>query len=196
MTQQDYLPFSETLKWFAEGMKEPMTADRYDFYFDALDDLPLEALIATLKRLAKTAHRFPRPIEIREALTGGTQTEDRAEAAWMRFRWALQRVTVYDAVDFQDPVLHATILSLFGGWPQTAGIESSKLSYTRASFLKTYTALARVGTLGPAILAGMQEGAPIHVPTVAMPTTALALMERPVEARGEGGLRMIGERRG
>lgn len=128
-------------------------------------------------------------------MTGGALTaEDRAEAAWMRFRWALQRVTVYDAVDFQDPVLHATILSLFGSWPQTVRIESDKLSYTRTSFCKTYAALARAGTLGPAQLAGLQEGPAIQVPDAAVPTTALMLHDRPVEPRADGEMRRIGAR--
>ena len=165
----DFEPFIERLTYLATGLRAELTADRYDFYFEMLQDIPFDEVVSALSMAGRTCEFFPTPARIRELASETMSASDAAERAWERFRYALAHVSVYETVDFGDPVLHAVIRSLFGGWPQTIEIQSNKLSFVRSDFLKSYVVFAKTGGLVPEPLLGLMPGpAPIAVPSLAM----------------------------
>lgn len=167
----DYADFVHALEYLAAGLRGDISADRIDFYFEMLRDLPLQDVIAALAVAGRTCEFFPAPATIRALASEDMAPADAAERAWERFRYALAHVSVYDTVDFADPVLHAVIRSLFGGWPQTIEIQSNRLSFVRIDFLKAYVAFAKTGGLVPEPLRGLMPGpGPVVVPSLAVPS--------------------------
>lgn len=188
MIDVDDVEFVSALRHTAEVFKEPMSPERFEGYFQALQDLPIEQVKLALLKIEKTAEFFPRsPVVIRRQVESAPTVEEAAEHAWQRFRWAMQHVTVYDAVDFNDPALSAAVVSLFGGWPQTGDIQSAKMSYVRMDFLKAYKASAVLGLTGDAVLYGiMRDRPPVKVPANARPVALVPVPELapPVVRRG------------
>ena len=134
-----------------------------------LQDIPFENVAAAMQMAGRMCEFFPTPAKIREFASETMSASDAAERAWERFRYALQHVSVYETVDFGDPVLHAVIRSLFGGWPQTIEIQSNKLSFVRSDFLKSYVVFVKTGGLVPEPLIGLMPGPrPVAVPSLAM----------------------------
>ena len=121
----------------------------------ALQDIPADAVERACGEAARASVRMPVPAELRE-LAGETRLDDRAALAWTAVLKAVAAVGGYRSVDFDDPLINATILSL-GGWvalcEQTAREQDE---FTRARFLKTYAAFSRTGVNGE--LAGRLPG--------------------------------------
>jgi hypothetical protein len=165
----DFSPFIDRLTYLATGLRADFTADRFDFYFEMLQDIPFENVCDAISTAGRVCEFFPTPAKLRELASETMSASDAAERAWERFRYALHHVPVYDTVDFGDPVLHAVIRSLFGGWPQTIEIQTNKLSFVRSDFLKSYVVFAKTGGLVPEPLLGLMPGPrPVVVPSLAL----------------------------
>lgn len=177
MTERDLPALLRALQWLNDGLAaEPLTADRLNFYAETLSDLPLADVMAAIQLAAKTCKFFPRPAEIRELCASQVTVDDAAENAWMRFRYALQRVSIYDSVDFGDPILHATIRAQFGGWPQCLEIQSNRMNFVHAEFVKLYTAFARTRNLSQEPLQGtLPRAEPVRIAAFARPSEIVAL---------------------
>lgn len=71
--------------------------------------------------------------------------ETRAVVAWDRVLTAIRVQGGYRSVEFDDPVIHATVRNL-GGWVQLTDATSEDLSrFIQPRFIKTYSALAQMG---------------------------------------------------
>ena len=121
----------------------------------ALHDIPANSVERACGEAARGSTRMPSPAELRE-LAGETRPDDRAAVAWTAVLKTISTVGGYRSVDFDDPLINATILSL-GGWvalcEQTVREQDE---FTRARFLKTYAAFSRTGVNGE--LAGRLPG--------------------------------------
>lgn len=189
MTERDIPSLLRALQWLNDGLVgEPLTTDRLNFYVATLDDLPLSMVLHAIQLAAKTCKFFPRPAEIRELCQSEVTPEDAAENAWMRFRYALQRVSIYDSVDFGDPILHATVRAQFGGWPQCLEIQSNRMNFVHAEFVKLYTAFARTRNLSTEPLQGvLPRPEPVVIAAFARPSEVAALSASEVDAEPRDG---------
>lgn len=71
--------------------------------------------------------------------------ETRAMVAWDRVLTAIRVQGGYRTVEFDDPIIHATVRSL-GGWVQLTDATSEDLSrFIQPKFVKMYSALAQYG---------------------------------------------------
>ena len=113
--ETDFEEFKTDLLTTAELFGETLSAPRILAYFEALADLPLDAVSAGLRLARRSLRFFPKPAEIRDLVLGSV--EDRAREAWRRVLAALEHVGTYESVDFGDPVTHAAIEAM-GGWHQ------------------------------------------------------------------------------
>jgi len=132
----------------AEAYRQTITAATIKGYEMGLDDLPIEVI----ERAAKTAMRqnkfMPTVVELREA-AGEIRPEQRAALVWSVAMRALTQYGPYRAVDFDDPVLNATIRA-FGGWPDFDALLGQMTSNEaegifRKRFEQTYMALLARG---------------------------------------------------
>lgn len=120
MTDQDRQAFAVLMLGLGETYGEPVSEARMEIYFAALADLDLDAVQAAVTIHAKAVKFFPRPAEIREAVSGST--DDRAALAWNAVLQLVRRVG-YPGTDgrgkapvFPDRATERAALELYGGW--------------------------------------------------------------------------------
>lgn len=152
MRDQDRPTFARALYALGETFNEPVSEIRAEAYFDALSDLPVEAVLAAARQAIRTARFFPRPVELREAVDG--QVEDRAEAAWTAVLRLVRRYG-WPGVDgrgappaFPDFATERAALDLYGGWARLCEAlpgEGPEMLGVRKAFVASFTAYARRG---------------------------------------------------
>lgn len=202
MTKTDIPEFYGRLAALTELFDAPTFSDaKAELYFDALKDLPLERVIDGLSQAAKTCKFMPRPAEIRQLALG--DVEDRAEAAWMLFRKAMQRVGAYASIAVEDPALGEAILAMFGSWAEACTAEFSSEMWTakRKEFSRVYKVLCGRQLVGTRYLAGQceqsntfhgmsQKHVPVHVLTGSdvwlLPAAKVEDYKQQISARAHG----------
>jgi len=149
--------FSRRLNALAEIWDLKLAATRKALYFEALRDLPFEAVAHALNQAAKTCTFFPKPAELRALAIG--DAEDRVEAAWMAFRAALGKVGAYSSLATTDPALGEAIVAVFQGWPQACALELSPEMWAakRKEFGRVYRVFQHRQLVGPRYLPGICE---------------------------------------
>src|SRR3990167_4598232 len=115
MQRSDMAAFGRELIVTAEVFGDTLSEARTLGYFEALMDLPLDAVLVGLRHARRSTRFFPKPAEVRELLEGSV--EDRAREAWRRVLGALEHVGTYESVDFGDPLIHGVVEAL-GAWSQ------------------------------------------------------------------------------
>ena len=150
MTDSDKPAFARVLYALGETFNEPVSEIRAEAYFDALCDLPVEAVLTAARAAIRHAKFFPRPVELREAVEGNV--EDRAEVAWNAVR-ALVRRYGYPGVDgrgmppdFPDEATCRAAMELFGGWRslcECLPASGPELLGVAKNFKSSYAAYAR-----------------------------------------------------
>lgn len=120
MTEQDRYAFAELLLAVGETYGEAVSDARMEIYFRALSDLPLESVRQAVNVHVRLQKFFPRPSEIREAVTGSL--EDEAELAWVgllrmvrRCGWAWN-AQINGPLPWPDDATKRAALELYGGW--------------------------------------------------------------------------------
>ena len=145
MQRSDMAAFGRELIVTAEVFGDTLSEARTLGYFEALMDLPLDAVLAGLRHARRSTRFFPKPAEVRELVQGSV--EDRAREAWRCVLGALEHVGTYESVDFGDPLIHAAVEAL-GGWHQAWAWERADgpelLGYER-DFVSLYRLYAQRG---------------------------------------------------
>jgi hypothetical protein len=130
--------------WLAEAFSRSVTQATFRAYELGLDGIPLERIEAAVRFALQTCKFMPSPAELRE-LAGEMRLSERAIHAWTAFERAVVSQTSYRTVDFDDPVINATVRSL-GGWQFCCQMDSREFdTFLREKFLKTYAALSSSG---------------------------------------------------
>lgn len=127
----------------AENYQRTVAKNTFTAYELGLRGLsPEQISIAT--QLALEHCRFmPPPAELRELITHRAQ--DRAVKAWAVFERAVVRIGYLRSVNFDDPIVNATIRAL-GGWQACCGMPADEFdSFLPKRFQETYCALLRTG---------------------------------------------------
>lgn len=160
MTEQDRQPFAELLIGIGETYGEPVSEMRMEIYFRALEDLSLDAVRSAANSHVRSSKFFPRPAELREAVSGSV--DDQAELAWAHVQREVRRVGYTGRPRFPDVATARAALELYGGWQQLcANLPASgpELLGFRKQFVATYRAYASRDTriaLPPSVM-GMLE---------------------------------------
>jgi hypothetical protein len=156
MQKKDKVKFLEVLTSLSDLYDAPLSQGSISLYWETLKVLPLDGFIAASKHHAETSKWMPKPSDFLDAARKGSMSlEERSAMAWLGVVSAVRSVGANRGVNFDDPLIHATIRSL-GGW---ANLCRSKTQYfnstVRAAFLKTYEHMSRcaengtvLGTLG------------------------------------------------
>ncbi len=116
-------------------------------YEIGLADLPLEDVQRAVQRAIRECKFMPAVAELR-GLSGVMLPADRAIKAWDVFAKAVGKHGYYTSVNFDDPIINATVRSL-GGWEaacEKGGDEFDK--WLRKDFERVYLAFERTG-VGP-----------------------------------------------
>ena len=131
---------------------------------NALDDDVLEAYWFVLadefdstKELGSVAKKLlgswsysymPKPAHFIEASKNATDIEAIAHKAYNTAKEAAIRVGVYENIEFSDPFIAETILTLFGSWKEfhdKVAYFDSDNTWTRKDFIDTYKRIAKAG---------------------------------------------------
>lgn len=157
MDTSDHTEFRQRLIGLAEVFDAKMSPQRVALYFEALRDLPFDAVVTALSRAVQTCTFLPRPAELRTLVLG--DDEDHAEAGWMAMRAAFHTVGAYASLATSDPALGETITALFGTWPHACSQEFSPEMWSskRKEFGRIYRVLRDRRLTGTRYLAGICE---------------------------------------
>jgi hypothetical protein len=169
-----------------------------------LRDLPLRALEQAVTTALRQCQYMPKAVELRQ-LAGEMTAATRAVHAWGVLSRAIGQHGAYRSVNFDDPVLNATVRNL-GGWVRLCGMPTEEFEkWTRKEFDRIYSALCSGGVPGEQTrhlagihelsnsAAGHQVTAPTHVATGLPPHREGTVRE--LEQRQAKALPLTGEER-
>lgn len=112
-----------------------------------LSDVPLDRIKQAVVRAIRELKFMPTVAELRE-LAGELTADVRAVKAWDAFQKAVVRHGYYKSVDFDDPVINATVRNL-GGWERVCDLPASEFDkWFRKDFERCYKAFCQAG-IGP-----------------------------------------------
>lgn len=127
-------------------------------YWLAIRDLSLESLERASERAIKELDRMPTGKDLRK-LAGVLGPSQRSLVGWNAVTLAMAHHGPYRHVDFDDPIINATIRTM-GGWPEFYyRFGRDKEEWIRKEFEKVYCGLFEGGVNGDIIapLAGLSE---------------------------------------
>ncbi len=144
MDEKDKTEFATTINALtAQYRVEPNTAMLLGYWM-GLSDLTLDAVNRAATEALRTSEFMPTVAKIRE-LAGVLNPTDRAVIAWRALSKAMVKHGYYDSIQFDDPVLNATIRNL-GGWIEWAErSEREEEKWLRKDFDRIYISLCRTG---------------------------------------------------
>lgn len=153
----DNTEFRNRLVTLAELFDLRLAPTRQALYFEALRDLPFDAVAHGLNQAARACTFFPKPAELRALAVG--DEEDAAETAWMALRLAMRSAGSYASLVTADAALGEAIVAVFGGWPQVCALDLSAEMWAnkRKEFGRVYRVLRSRGLSGSRYLAGICE---------------------------------------
>lgn len=126
-----------------EAFRQKITKETILAYEFGLDDLEAEQIELAVRHGIKSCKFMPTPAELRElANVGELSPAVRAERAWLVYCKAVVEVGPYKTVNFDDPVLNATVRAICR-WSECD--ERPRDSYMHREFCQVYSALCRSG---------------------------------------------------
>lgn len=142
MLESERPEFAMQINALASSFRTEADEAMLEGYWIALSDLTLEAVRMAVARAIRECEHFPRGKELRE-LGGELGPQGRAVLAWMAASKAVKKIGAYQSVDFDDPVINATIRAM-GGWERFIEVSPEDFDkWTRKDFEKIYLSLAQ-----------------------------------------------------
>jgi len=157
-SENDYEAFAGLISALAASFGKESDEAMLTGYWMGLGDMDLSELRAACAKAIRSMKFMPKPAELRE-MGGESNVAERAEIAFAAAAKAIGSHGKYASVDFDDPVINATIRSM-GGWEKVCALKAEELhKWTKKDFIKMYTAHSNVGVSEEAIayLAGQVE---------------------------------------
>ena len=110
-------------------------------YSMALDDIPVDRIELAVRRALRECKFMPSGAELRR-LSGELSSDSRVVLAWSAVKQAVSLYGYTKSVDFDDPVINATI-RVMGGWQLLCDTDAGEAMdvWTRKRFVETYTGL-------------------------------------------------------
>jgi hypothetical protein len=148
----------------AEACGTKLTEARIRIYAADLADLPADQVIAAFRRVRREGSGFfPSVAEIRRQLM--PTPDDEALLAWTSMETAAMKIGAYQSIEFEDAVAAASMLQVFGSWPNWCAQEPGpELALKRQQYLAAYRDLRRqeqaseILNVEPTRLRGLLEG--------------------------------------
>jgi len=156
MTDAEFDGFVDRLVPLAEIYNAPLSAAAQLLYFDALKDLPADAVIRALDACLRTCTFMPKPAEIRQRAVGGDDPETAIERAWLEYRHLARTVGGYGSPQIADGALADAIVAIFGSWEAACwtDLTPEMVASKRKEFDRVYRVMRERGDTGPRVLAG------------------------------------------
>lgn len=145
MIRKDVEKFSVLMAALSEAFSQPVSPQKIEIYFRALQDLDIREIEDACWYIinTRTTSTFPKIAEIRQAVSG--QLEDQALMACLAVERAMQEVGAYQSVVFDDPVIHLVIDAFPGGWPGICSMPFEEWKFKRKEFIELYKTFKRGG---------------------------------------------------
>lgn len=144
MDESDKEQFAVTVNALAAQYRVEPNTPMLTGYWMGLSDLTLDAVNRAATEALRTSEFMPTVAKIRE-LAGILNPADRAVISWRALCKAMVKHGYYDSIEFDDPVLNATIRNL-GGWIEWAErSEHEDEKWLRKDFERVYISLCRSG---------------------------------------------------
>ena len=151
MQSMDRGEFLQVIAALAATFRQEASEALIEGYWLGLEDLDVRAVKGAAVQAMRTSKFMPAVAELRE-LAGVLSPADRAVLAWNAVERARALHGYYHSVDFDDPVINATIRTM-GGWMAfEERFDSDDAKWIRQDFERTYAALCRSG-IGPDLAA-------------------------------------------
>lgn len=138
--------FSPPFLAFCEVFNRTFSDDGVALWYAAFADLPAREFSLAVSRFIREAKggEFPTPGELRKLCPSGCRDEDRAQVAWSVAVIASRRHGYNQSVNFEDPLVNATI-RLMGGWEEFRNWTPKEAPFREREFLAKYQLLCRTG---------------------------------------------------
>lgn len=165
-------------------------------WFLVMRDMTEEQLQAAVLLHIRNGDDWPTPAKLRQNIglvdPGMADPKQRALVAWPVVKGSIKRVGGHLSVDFDDPLVNATVRAL-GGWEDLTMKTSDELKFVMHEFLKTYAAFSITGVSGDqcrplyGYIDRMNGTAPVNPRRVAvgLPAPQPQLIRGPVQKRVE-----------
>lgn len=136
--------FVEQIAALASAFGKEADSATYLGYWIALSDVPHERIEHAVVRAIRGNRFMPTASELRQ-LTGELTIQSRCVLAWESFEKAVVSFGGYRSVDFDDPVINATVNNL-GGWERLCEMPPEEFSkWLRKDFERVYVNLCESG---------------------------------------------------
>lgn len=142
--------FTQPMALLSASLARTIERPTLEAWFLILGDLTAEQLTAGIVRTLRTYEfaGLPSPAVIRRnaGVNSSFAVEDRSAVAWATIKRAVARVGGYHSIDFDDPLITATIRAL-GGWERICDTEAGEQFdvWLRRDFERLYASLQRTG---------------------------------------------------
>ena len=148
--------FTRRLVTLGELFEVTLSPVKQAMYFDALRDVPFEAVAVALRAAARGCTFMPKPAELRKLALG--DDDDTAERAWQLLRTAFRRAGAYRSIA-GEAALVETIAAMFGSWPAACQCEVSPEMWAskRKEFGRVYRLMRDRALDGHRYLPGIVE---------------------------------------
>ena len=144
MDESDKLRFGKLIAVLASAYRQEADRATLEAYSIGLSDVPIEAIETAVDRAIRGSTFFPSVAELRE-LAGEMKPEARAIKAWDAFRKGRDSYGYYVTVDFDDPVINATVRNLGGWMAMDDRIDEEGDKWVRKDFERVYMSLMSSG---------------------------------------------------
>lgn len=144
MQASDRVEFAQAITALAASFRAESDEAMLEGYWWALDDLPLEAVQRAVRSAMRQCKFMPAAFELRE-LSGVMSNQARAVLAWAAFEKAVRIHGGYETINFDDPLINATVRNL-GGWERCCLLPCEEFDkWLRKDFERVYLALLSSG---------------------------------------------------
>jgi len=154
MTDTDFDGFIDRLVVLAEIFNAPLSTAAQLLYFEALKDLPVDAVHQALTTCLRSCTFMPKPSEIRQHVSGDLETA--TEAAWLDYKQLARTVGGYRSPLIADAALADALVAIFGSWEAACWTELSPEMWAakRKEFGRVYRVMRERGGTEPRVLPG------------------------------------------
>lgn len=136
--------FTKVLRMLAATYDKEASVDFIEAYWLALEDLSLDDIKFAANEALRRLEWMPRPAYLRKII-GDVEPDHRAAIAWQVVRKALSQHGTYTSVDFDDPVINASIRNM-GGWVALGQKSGEDFEvWTRKEFERIYQSIYHTG---------------------------------------------------
>lgn len=138
MHLSDKPQFATLLISVAELYRQKLSIASLEIYWRCLQQYPLDELQKALDAHAKHPDQgrfMPQPADVIRLLEGDHVTQ--ALRAWGKVTNAIREIGCYDAVVFDDSIIH-NVISEMGGWIQLCRMTERELPFRAREFEKRY----------------------------------------------------------